>query len=38
MKQAFGFDFAIPFADGLTDNRESSLEKMIQEISSTLMI
>lgn len=27
MKQAFGFDFAIPFADGLTDNRESSLEK-----------
>lgn len=27
MKQAFGFDFAIPFADGLTDNRESLLEK-----------
>lgn len=27
MKQAFGFNFAIPFADGLTDNRESSLEK-----------
>lgn len=27
MKQAFGFDFNIPFADGLTDNRESSLEK-----------
>lgn len=27
MKQAFGFDFTIPFADGLTDNRESSLEK-----------
>lgn len=27
MKQAFGFDFAVPFADGLTDNRESSLEK-----------
>lgn len=27
MKQAFGFDFAIPFADGLTENRESSLEK-----------
>lgn len=27
MKQAFGFDFAIPFAYGLTDNRESSLEK-----------
>lgn len=27
MKQAFGFDFVIPFADGLTDNRESSLEK-----------
>ena len=27
MRQAFGFDFAIPFADGLTDNRESSLEK-----------
>lgn len=27
MKQTFGFDFAIPFADGLTDNRESSLEK-----------
>lgn len=38
MKQAFGFDFAIPFADGLTDNRESSLEKMTLEISSTLMI
>lgn len=38
MKQAFGFDFAIPFADGLTDNRESSLERMTLEISSTLMI